>query len=273
MPCKFCAKSVHIYDWRWRLSEGGWGCQRCITRCENEKNSCYNLAFKRLKGKSNCRDCWGNNAVSEGLFCPDCKGFLSGKKCYNRKNCNIGGEGKTLRGELTFGEDGDILPKLTDKTFELVLENDNEDDLTIYVKSLDGYFEWPTTETHPKLFGTSILLSTEGWPAESPLKIMGYNVSQMDNLSASDRQRILGFCFSSPRLPWVKNLGYMKEWGQASSASRLKKMAHLLASMGRKMRNRTNTLALGKYNQDLAYLKSNYYDDKFGFGWPSTEDY
>ena len=292
MECVFCEQGPTIHG-GWKLTDGSFGCNKCIIQCE--QSSCDNLAFQRHRGVSNCKQCWEKSLKEKeerarrsyeeslarwndgdvwfrslmnkpkfssigGYFCPDCKNLLDSGKCGNTKNCNIGSQKLLIKKKQTHQDD------------EIELEDSGDDYFSSFIKSLDGYFEWPSTETKPKWFGSTIL-DTNGWPEESPLKLLGYNVNQKDNLSVDQRWNLLKFIFTSPRLPWVKDQQYMLEWGAAESAARLKRIANHLATMGRKMRRKEYEIALSRYDADLNLLKTEYYDPMFKFVWPSTDDY
>ena len=298
MRCDFCGQGSH-FGGGWYLSAGGFGCKKCITQCKTLP-LCENLAFQRHRGVSRCKPCWErkleeeeesarrsyeeriaewdekrkkdkwryslsskptyNKSRESEYFCPDCSNLLNNRKCDNTNNCNIG-IAKVLTKKEKTQHDNKLETEDTKNTY-----------FSRLVESLDGYFEWPSTETSPRWFGSSIL-DTNGWPEESPLKLLGYNVNQKDNLSTKQRFTILTFIFSSPRLPWVKNQQYMLEWGPASSSARLKRIANHLATMGRGMRRKNFTEALSRYDTDLDFLKEKIYNPMFKFAWPSTEEY
>ena len=296
MECNFCN---HERLDGWYLSGGGFGCNNCITKCE--QSLCENFAFQRRRGVSRCKQCWGkiieeeeefakrsyeerlarwkeeknseysrffgagpkpsmNESRKREYFCRDCKNLLNNRKCENTNSCNIGNPKLLTKKEQIQQSD------------ELEIVDSDNFYFSQLVKSLDGYFEWPSTETNPSWFGSSIL-DANGWPVESPLKLLGYNVNQKENLSAGKRFTILAFSFKSTRLPWVKDQRYMLEWGCASSSARLKRIANHLAAMGRRMRNKHFTEALNRYDTDLAFLKENFYKPMFKFSWPSTEGF
>ena len=210
-----------------------------------------------------------------GFFCPDCGTVLNHKKCFGTW-CNIEkiielaplektqrqeNKHKSAKMNDSEGLISDLLARVEIQNFE-----------NLIFKQV-GYFVWPTTDIFPQWEGRAIL-SSDGWPNASPLKILGYNVSQKENLTQNRRQQILNFAFSSSRLPWVDDEEYMMKWGAAESPARLKRIADHLATMGRSQRRKRHMKALKKYDEDLEFLKNQFYDPMaLQFDWPNTNNY
>lgn len=306
MKCLRCGTKA--YD-GYQLADGRYSCKKCIVVCEEEK--CSNLAYRRERGTSNCHECWDRKLAEKqaplddryekelsewkkkkkqgwwglkepvrksviGYFCPDCGAVLNYKKCF-AEWCNI----KKIIQLASVNSTTRLKPEKSNKTnledfsgliSDLFSAKELRDFQTLIFKQV-GFFEWPTTEIFPRWEGRAIL-SSDGWPNASPLKILGYNVSQKENLSCKTRQKILEFAFASSWLPWVESQDYMMKWGGAETPARLKRMADHLATMGRNQRLRTHLTALRKYDEDLEFLKIRFYEPmSFEFGWPNTNTY
>lgn len=138
------------------------------------------------------------------------------------------------------------------------------------IKLLDEAFQWPNTEAEP---GETALGPTD-WPQVGMLGFLGYSVGQNGELRTT-RQRILRDLFYKVDLPRVENQAYVDEWGAPESGSRLRKMAHSIAAFCRGARRRDEyamSLAIEEWEEDLAWLKTTYYDGKYDrqFQWPET---
>jgi len=138
------------------------------------------------------------------------------------------------------------------------------------IKLLDEAFQWPKTEAEP---GETALGPTD-WPQVGMLGFLGYSVGQNGELRTT-RQRILRDLFFEVNLPKVDNQAYVDKWGAPESGARLRKMAQSIASFCRGARRRDDfamSVAIEEWEEDLAWLKSTYYDGKFDrqFQWPET---
>ena len=146
---------------------------------------------------------------------------------------------------------------------------------SMFGREIEEYFDWPSTEVTPSWFGLSNLDSSE-WAKIGVLKRMGYAVGSKDGISDHGRRcELLDFIFLSSKLPFVHSYEHMRDWGAASSSTRLKKMANSMATFGRNMRRKEYFTALEKYDKDLAYLKDRYYDPGFSgesWNWPNTKE-
>lgn len=107
---------------------------------------------------------------------------------------------------------------------------------------------------------------------EGALKLFGYSVGQEADLSEAQRRYKLDLVFAAvipPFTDWIRVL----EWGEPSTAPRLKKMANCLASFARNGARRPELFmqtAVRKWRVDLKYLHDRYYRDHFRFAWPDT---
>lgn len=131
-------------------------------------------------------------------------------------------------------------------------------------------FAWPTTDVAP-----------EKSPRDLPnrvfrhergvLRLHGYRVGQ-NGLSKHERRKILDKVFLRP-LSSINNSSLVREWGQPDSATRLKKIANSLAAFAKLAKGKTGknfNQAIQDWEDDLAYLKRKYYDNRFSFRWPRT---
>ena len=140
------------------------------------------------------------------------------------------------------------------------------------INFLDEAFQWPKTEATP---GEKALGPTD-WPQIGMMKFLGYSVG-VNGETKITRQRILSDLFQKVNLPKVDSQAYVDEWGAPESGARLRKMAQSIASFCRGARRRDEyamSLAIDEWEEDLAWLKTTYYDGKFDrqFQWPETTD-
>jgi hypothetical protein len=140
------------------------------------------------------------------------------------------------------------------------------------INFLDEGFKWPKTEADP---GEAALGPTD-WPQVGMLKFLGYSVG-VSGETRTTRQRILSDLFHKVNLPRVDSLAYVNEWGAPESSARLRKMAQSIAAFCRGAHRRDEyamSLAIDEWEEDLAWLKTTYYDGKFDrqFQWPETTD-
>ena len=127
-------------------------------------------------------------------------------------------------------------------------------------------FDWP-----------NIIVNRSGsgkFAAESEktglLSYMGYRVGKTRGLPLNERREILEEIFGY-NLPSADFSGqYMKEWGEPKSKERLEKMANSLASFCRNAKRRNNDVAVSNYEEDLEWLRENFYKGRFMFRWPQT---
>jgi hypothetical protein len=133
-----------------------------------------------------------------------------------------------------------------------------------------GYFPWPTTDA-PIGDGK---IPKPNWPKIGLLHHVGYVVGEKGELQ-SRRQAILARLFELANIPKLVSPAYIAEWGNPRSAARLKKMAYSIAAFCRQSKRRQRAImrrAIENYQDDLAWLKSKYYDGKFDnkFHWPRS---
>ncbi len=135
---------------------------------------------------------------------------------------------------------------------------------------IDGGFVWPETTIIPG-DGLGELDNQDKWPDMGLLKYMGYQVGYNGKDKIS-RTEILTNVFHSSHLPKVQSRAYMEEWGDAASSQRLHKIANSIASFAKnaKKRSKPPELAIEEWEEDLEWLKNNFYHGHFSFHWPST---
>lgn len=132
----------------------------------------------------------------------------------------------------------------------------------------DEAFAWPTTEiSKTKTKGITFDNQSEGM-----LSYLEYRVGRSSNLSTASRRAILERVFRG-KLPPVFPEKYMNEWGNPSSACRLKKTAESIAAFARNCKRRDDDRmdqAIREWEADLEWLHDEFYVGVFGFSWPST---
>ena len=131
----------------------------------------------------------------------------------------------------------------------------------------DWGFEWPTTRLVPSLSGSGIP-ETAGLKEESPLKIFGYTAGEQGR----DRQKRR----NALRLAFVTDLhgrvdgDHLVKWGEPESGTRLRKIAEQIAmNIYPRSGGGRRPEAVSHWREDLKWLKSEYYDGRYTFPWPS----
>jgi hypothetical protein len=120
--------------------------------------------------------------------------------------------------------------------------------------------------------GAGELESTATWPRKGLLAAMGYRVGSNDP-GRGRRRDLLTRVFSGPLISVVSH-EYMAEWGRDRTVARLSKLAWSIASFAN---NRLRALdgrpdeAVLTWREDLEWLRVTFYEDHFGFPWPSIE--
>lgn len=135
----------------------------------------------------------------------------------------------------------------------------------------EGYFRWPHTDSYP---GRGFF--DPNWKrANGVLSEMGYHVGRANGLPADARRLILDEAYHFA-VPYI-DAENMVEWNSPETPFRLRKMANSLASFARNAKRRRDADcladAIADWENDLAYLKSQYYDGQYDyrdFRWPNT---
>jgi hypothetical protein len=154
--------------------------------------------------------------------------------------------------------------------FFIALGSDNRKLEPIKLPNDIGYFHWPSTEILKEArCGPPISIDAED---SGVLSMLGYN-ARIDGPSGAKRRQTLDLLFSgaSP-IPSTLPPSYIAEWGGAKSAARLRKIAYSIASFARQQKRKGNPSiqAIEKWEGDLAYLKSHYYEPFVSkFNWPT----
>lgn len=130
------------------------------------------------------------------------------------------------------------------------------------------YFVWPSTDIR---IGDGTLWSNK-WLETGVLSFLGYHVGKTQGLDDALRALILERIFNGVMLQ-VFPAGYLNKWGDPGSAKRLKSVAYTITAFVRNAkRKRSMSLdeAIRDWENDLEYLKRNFYINKFRFDWPTT---
>jgi len=133
--------------------------------------------------------------------------------------------------------------------------------------SLGHPFPWPDTEAMP---GHQRLPQGVFEIDTGLLSTMGYRVG-MEGIGEARRRDILDDIYEQ-ELFLLKGHPQEREWGKPRTATRLRKMALVLASLT-KLSKRMRTpprIAIAEWESDLRYLKKVFYVGRYDFTWPST---
>jgi hypothetical protein len=133
----------------------------------------------------------------------------------------------------------------------------------------DENFNWPSTDAP---IGNGSIGGLRCEP-EGLLSRMGYRVGQSYGLPEGERRSILDRIYNQ-EVPQVISEEYMDEWGSPETGIRLKKIAECIAAFARNMKRRRSTshVAIQEWEADLQYLKWTYYDGRYDFSWPLTDN-
>lgn len=134
-----------------------------------------------------------------------------------------------------------------------------------------NYFRWPDTDVINKARNAEALnIDAED---AGVLSILGYNV-QLNGPTDAERRRVLDGLFNGNiQMPRSLPEQYVVQWGDTRSVTRLRKMACSIASFARQHKRKRNASvqAIGKWQNDLAYLRRQYYEPfSSHFDWPAT---
>ncbi len=108
----------------------------------------------------------------------------------------------------------------------------------------------------------------------SPLVLLGYRVGRAEGLPERQRREILESAYHDDNLPRVALTkkdcdDYMQRWGEASTRTRLRRVACHIAWLIMKNRRRENwDLAADDWNSDLDWMKERIYKRVMRFDWP-----
>jgi hypothetical protein len=134
-------------------------------------------------------------------------------------------------------------------------------------------FTWPSTEVGEEPAQTQ-LKDADKWPQMGMLSAFDYHTGNEAAPSAL-RSQILTKIYFEEYLPHVDSAEYVAQWGTAKSARRLQKLANTMAALCRsnKRREAPSVAAICHWEEDLAWLKSEFYDGVYDgqFGWPLAD--
>ncbi|MDA5563301.1 hypothetical protein PJK54_06450 [Cobetia sp. MMG027] len=117
----------------------------------------------------------------------------------------------------------------------------------------------------------------QAWVSHGLLSHYGYHVGK-SGLSAQDRRKILDFILNAPLSfdsPFENS--YLVTWGREGSWIRLMKTANVIAQLCRISKSRSSdfSIAIANWENDLFYLKEQYYEKWNTVAdmptWPSTD--
>ena len=262
----FC-RSCHTAGDGWHLDGGDFVCQTCAPNC-TQCGVSFSSQPTKINNSFLCEDCNYNRKLP--LFCKDC-GSLAESSGRGYARCSNPKCGWTYHSN----------PKPTISIVGYSIPNDHMNSrmrrLDRLTTSFDGFFEWPSTELKPTFHGAATTgLNWDDLAKATPVYLLGYNVNKSDNLSGIERRAILEFSFLTTRLPFVVDETYMEKWGPAESPQRLKKIAYHIAGLCKREKSKKNDVTSRKYEDDLSYLKTKFYDSMFDgelsqrFAWPET---
>ncbi len=136
------------------------------------------------------------------------------------------------------------------------------------LKGFKEHFQWPTTDA-PE--GSGSIGDEVFQVQEGLLGFIGYRVGR-SGVTAQKRRAILEDVYLR-EIPPVHSREYMLQWGKPRTATRLKKLANVLASHTRLAKwNDPERLvtAISHWEADLEYLKRKFYAGVYSFRWPKT---
>ncbi|WP_422450685.1 MULTISPECIES: hypothetical protein [unclassified Endozoicomonas] len=130
-------------------------------------------------------------------------------------------------------------------------------------------FKWPTTDIFK---GSDVSPALDFTDNKGLLSIYGYRVGK-NGKSESERKNILRKLMElnlrTENLRLDEN--YIYSWGQGNTKDRLKKLAYTLAAFVKNAKRKKFDYkeSISDWEQDLAFLKENYYDGFYSFAWPT----
>ncbi len=107
-----------------------------------------------------------------------------------------------------------------------------------------------------------------------PLGYFGYTVGKTHDIPREKRRLILDYFFNQYLNNFVLDRSecYIAWWlGDRQTSTRLKEMAKAIVRSIQRCKGSNNLKAIKKYEEDLAYLKKEYYIGKFDFKWTETD--
>ena len=129
-------------------------------------------------------------------------------------------------------------------------------------------FVWPSTQ----IFQSTTSLADGVFQIDQGvLKMFGYTVGTR-GLAEVKRRLILESLYQGQQSS-LRGHPQEFEWGEPNSSARLQKLANTIAALTRnaKRKRRSPIAAIRDWENDLEFLKSNYYDGVYDFYWPTTD--
>jgi hypothetical protein len=153
--------------------------------------------------------------------------------------------------------------------FEMLESEESREPIRLIDES--GYFKWPEIgEWKNSSTGENFYTGAE---SEGILGKIGYSV-RVDGPTERSRRTLLSRFFEGAiSTPQGLPEEYVRDWGIPLSSQRLKKMAYSIAWFirQRKSYERPHYGAIEKWQSDLDYLRSKFYEDfRSRFDWPET---
>ncbi len=116
-----------------------------------------------------------------------------------------------------------------------------------------------------------IIIDGDKWHRGSPLTAMGYHVGESSDLRRDQRADLLEQMFKG-RLVFPTGFSEDEQegWGQPGSAARLQKIAtHIAKQIALRSMLPNYDVAVSEWQEDLAWLKEEFYEPLFRFRWPA----
>jgi hypothetical protein len=135
-----------------------------------------------------------------------------------------------------------------------------------YLRGLE--FPWPEFNL------TEESISNGEWDSveETPLLKLGYHAGKTHSLAPSTRRNFLAKAFSG-KLPFAESAQYMAEWGEPGTRKRLRRIAwHLAFLIRNRRRNPSQVYAVKDWEDDLKWLRQEYYKSIMRFSWPGPQN-
>lgn len=135
-----------------------------------------------------------------------------------------------------------------------------------YLRGLE--FPWPEFDL------TEESISSGEWDSveETPLLKLGYHAGKTHSLAPSTRRNFLAKAFSG-KLPFAESAQYMAEWGEPGTRKRLRRIAwHLAFLIRNRRRNPSQVYAVKDWEDDLKWLRQEYYKSIMRFSWPGPQN-
>ena len=130
----------------------------------------------------------------------------------------------------------------------------------------DWGFDWPNAKS-TFVPGASGDVETVDWEGESLLKLMGYTAGAKGRDQGMRREILRRAFLENP--PSVSDTQYLNQWAEPGSGTRLYKMAERI-TLNINLQTPKPQLqeAVRHWREDLAWLRSEFYDGKHTFHWP-----